>query len=992
MVGWIGCSSSERSNDDDAPRDAGAEASEGADAAGPDAADSAMDSGDSALDAGADGMAGCAGPEDCPLPEVVPEGCVAAACVAGQCEYTAVDADNDGFPARRCTSRTPGISVQGGEDCDDGNPNVSPNGWDGPAGDGFPDGCNDDIDQNCNGLVDDGQLSNGATCSCTPGETGACSETESGIAIDYPGLEDGKPVGACKLGARECLPNGTWGACTGAIGPHAETCDGADNDCDGIPSVEDADVVDEATFVCDADRDDHAPVSDVITVEACSEPPAGAGTACAGQWLRNPSPSTFDDCDDGDAEKNPDETERCDGKDNDCDDSVDEAGAVGERVWSYDADGDGYRDQLYPTYTQCAAPSSAPAACAGSCPADGWVDSAVNPLPTNDCNDANPSIKPGATDPCNGTDADCDGEPDTGCGCTMSDPTLCGQHPEDGEGICQAGTRQCTAGVWGTCVGSVGPQQEDCSSDDRDCDGLVGNLDPDADHLKTTFYQDSDGDGFGTTASATLACVQPGPGWVTTGGDCQDDSASQPLASSIYPTADEVCNGADDDCDGFVDAQDAGLTGEPSNPGVSYACQGGVWTITSCPANTLHCDSNVHNGCETDATTLSDCRSCGNACEYACGGAGCVDVSALSAGNAHSCAIDTSGKAACWGRNEAGRLGDGSVEDRHVPTPVASLSSVTRISAGNAHTCAVAAPGATAYCWGSDQLGQLGNGSPGSSTAPTSTALTGVSSISAGFSHTCATLTTGSLRCWGDSDYGQVGNGCVLAEGCSTNFVSPQAVLDASFNPVNDATAVVSGRQHACALRSGTVICWGDNQYGQLGDGSSAAASGLAVAVSGLSNVTALAAGDYHTCAIAGGAVRCWGWNQHKQLGVESGAEHGTPVSVPGLTSVAAIAAGNDFTCALSGGQVSCWGANDYGQRGDAVAAATATRTLLKDPAAPAQPLADVVAVTSGAVHACLRVSGGQAYCWGRNYYGQLGVGSTSDTPAPLPAPISPLD
>src|SRR5690606_11162553 len=104
------------------------------------------------------------------------------------------------------------------------------------------------------------------------------------------------------------------------------------------------------------------------------------------------------------------------------------------------------------------------------------------------------------------------------------------------------------------------------------------------------------------------------------------------------------------------------------------------------------------------------------------------------------------------------------------------------------------------------------------------------------------------------------------------------------------------------------------------------------------------------------------------------------------------IAAGNDFTCALSGGQVSCWGANDYGQRGDAVAAATATRTLLKDPAAPAQPLADVVAVTSGAVHACLRVSGGQAYCWGRNYYGQLGVGSTSDTPAPLPAPISPLD
>lgn len=298
-------------------------------------------------DASSDGAttSECGLPSDCGDLETEPEGCAKALCVDGVCVYRAIDADSDEFIAKRCTSRIAGISVETGLDCDDSDPNINPNAWDGPEGDGFEDGCNDDIDQNCNGLIDDGQLSNGATCKCTPGETGKCSQTEAGMPIEYPGFEDGAPVGACEFGTRECLPNGTWGTCTGAVGPRQETCDGEDNDCDGIASTEDPDVIDEATFYCDGDRDDHITKSGAISEVSCTEPASGTGTACPGQWLRNPSASTFDDCDDSDAEKNPDETERCDGKDNDCDEAVDEAGSINEQVWSYDADGDGWRDE-----------------------------------------------------------------------------------------------------------------------------------------------------------------------------------------------------------------------------------------------------------------------------------------------------------------------------------------------------------------------------------------------------------------------------------------------------------------------------------------------------------------------------------------------------------------------------------------------------------------------------------------------------------------------
>jgi hypothetical protein len=147
------------------------------------------------------------------------------------------DGDGDGYPARRCQSLIVGVEVETGEDCEDADATVNPDGWDGPEGDGNSDGCNDSIDQDCNGIIDDGQLDNQATCLCMPQDTEPCATTPTGQAIDFPILDDnGRPSGECQLGSRECAPDGTWGPCTDAIAPVSETCDQLDNDCDSRTS------------------------------------------------------------------------------------------------------------------------------------------------------------------------------------------------------------------------------------------------------------------------------------------------------------------------------------------------------------------------------------------------------------------------------------------------------------------------------------------------------------------------------------------------------------------------------------------------------------------------------------------------------------------------------------------------------------------------------------------------------------------------------------
>jgi alpha-tubulin suppressor-like RCC1 family protein len=205
-------------------------------------------------------------------------------------------------------------------------------------------------------------------------------------------------------------------------------------------------------------------------------------------------------------------------------------------------------------------------------------------------------------------------------------------------------------------------------------------------------------------------------------------------------------------------------------------------------------------------------------------------------------------------------------------------------------------------------------------------------------------------------------------------------------------------------LSEGTVKCWGDNYYGELGDGTTTG-DGAPVAVLGLSGVTAITAGWSHTCAVlSGGTVECWGDDNDGQLGNGTNVEPSgatpcgivndcfpTPVTVSGLTGVTAIAAGTNDTCALLfGGTVECWGLNNYGQLGDATS--SGPQGCNADPSVNPCSMTPVVvsglagaqAVALGQFNACALLSGGKIECWGWNDYGQLGNGTIVSSAIPV--------
>jgi len=202
---------------------------------------------------------------------------------------------------------------------------------------------------------------------------------------------------------------------------------------------------------------------------------------------------------------------------------------------------------------------------------------------------------------------------------------------------------------------------------------------------------------------------------------------------------------------------------------------------------------------------------------------------------------------------------------------------VKQIAAGTLHTCAVTTSGA-AKCWGYDYYGQLGNDTA-LTNQPTpvnvSGLSSGVASIAAGANHTCAVTTSGAAKCWGYDGYGQLGDG-----GSNTNQSTPVNVSGLS----SGVASISAGSNHTCAVTtSGAAKCWGYDGHGQLGDGGSNTNQSTPVDVSGLSSgVASIAAGDYHTCAVtAAGAAKCWGQDNYGQLGNDTATTNQrTPVDV----------------------------------------------------------------------------------------------------------------
>ncbi len=279
---------------------------------------------------------------------------------------------------------------------------------------------------------------------------------------------------------------------------------------------------------------------------------------------------------------------------------------------------------------------------------------------------------------------------------------------------------------------------------------------------------------------------------------------------------------------------------------------------------------------------------------------GLSGVRAIAAGNNYSLALLDNGTVMAWGDNESGQLGDGSTQESDVPVAVKDLTGVTAIAAGGEHSLALLSDGAV-KAWGENEYGQLGDGSTKNSDVPVAVKeLTGVTAIAAGGDHSLALLSDGAVSAWGSDTYGQLGKGAVEEDPTEEGEEEPpeearHSDLPVTVGGVSGATAVAAGARDSLALLSdGAVLAWGEDKYGELGDGALARDQETPTAVSGLSGATAIAAGGEHSLALLStGGVMAWGEDRYGELGDgATGAPSDVPVAVSGLGEVAGIAAG----------------------------------------------------------------------------------------------------
>lgn len=315
-----------------------------------------------------------------------------------------------------------------------------------------------------------------------------------------------------------------------------------------------------------------------------------------------------------------------------------------------------------------------------------------------------------------------------------------------------------------------------------------------------------------------------------------------------------------------------------------------------------------------------------------------------------------------------------------VPTALPLVSGVQQVGMGDAFICVATAT--DVQCWGDNSQRQLGQGGTDTTDIVTPVPVVGlgaVDQLAVGTQFACVRI-GGGVQCWGESSGMQTGAGVTTDQ--SAPVIVPNLV---------DAIDVTLGEAHACALRAtGVVSCWGDDAVGQIGDADGNTADApVPVDVTGLPpGVVQIAAGQDHTCALAGGEVYCWGEGQYGNLGQGSEVDSDTALLVPGLTGIVQIASGYNYACALDGaGDMWCWGYSLDGQLGNGGQAVTG-QAEERSPT-PFSAASGITSVVAGNSSTCIETAAGWS-CLGFRSSGQLGNGSTVEPAIPTPTFFGP--
>jgi alpha-tubulin suppressor-like RCC1 family protein len=346
--------------------------------------------------------------------------------------------------------------------------------------------------------------------------------------------------------------------------------------------------------------------------------------------------------------------------------------------------------------------------------------------------------------------------------------------------------------------------------------------------------------------------------------------------------------------------------------------------------------------------------------EFACSRDGCSFMCSLDGGPWNTCTSPMEQTGLSHGEHVfAVKATDGAGRQDETPAECRWAVVPSSLTCGGSHTCAVTAAGGV-KCWGANFSGQLGDGSTANRPHPVEVSglATPIFQVSAGYAHTCAVTEAGNALCWGDNNFGRLGDGSSLSSAVPVEVQLPEGSV----------SMISAGLNHSCALMmTAGVKCWGQNDYGQIGsDTGTVGLSQLPLDVMNLEvDVRRVAAGGSRTCAVTlDGAVKCWGINTHGELGDGTITSRWWPVDVAGLGSSAVdVSIGLkaiNWALGRAGGVV-YWADNGTG---DFIYTPQSIPTLG----------AGIETISAGHRHGCALTVSGEARCWGWNESGEIGT------------------